>query len=190
MGARNGTHCATGVLCGGDAQPQNDQMSDPLAGAGGLRLVPLENVPTQAIDVWWEDPETQRSWGTGGYGALQTLRLSLDSADGDSTSARKALIALEGGEPVTLIELSPNEDGTADVAILVAPEKRSRGVGRRALEMLVRSQYAEGVREFSAIVAPENVASIKCFEAAGFRGLPAVQADGFPIQLRLDVSKF
>lgn len=58
--------------------------------------------------------------------------------------------------------------GTAGLALIVSPIHRNKGWGRRALRTLIDSTEVEGLERLFAGMEPENVASVRCFEGAGF----------------------
>jgi len=70
--------------------------------------------------------------------------------------------------PLGLVNLQFAEDAT--LAVSVFPEERGRGVASRALRLAATWGLRElGLREVVAEVAPDNAASIRAIEKAGFR---------------------
>jgi UDP-2,4-diacetamido-2,4,6-trideoxy-beta-L-altropyranose hydrolase len=73
------------------------------------------------------------------------------------------------GEPVGVVRFQIKGD-TAVLSVNVAPEFRGQGWGRELIafstRLLVR---ARPIRRIDAFVKPENQASIRLFEASGFR---------------------
>lgn len=83
-----------------------------------------------------------------------------------------AFVLREGGTGVAYAELNPLP-GVAGACwighLIVAPERRRRGVGTALVRGLVR--YAADTlraQRVCLIVFPENVAALRCYEAAGF----------------------
>lgn len=73
------------------------------------------------------------------------------------------------GIPVGQVRLDVGVDGRAEVAISIAPDRRGRGYGAEALCLVCR-RFRE-VRDISEVVGyikPDNTASIRAFEKAGF----------------------
>lgn len=68
-------------------------------------------------------------------------------------------------------------DGAAVVSILLAPEARGRGLGRRLLAALEPLARSRGLTCLRAEVAPQNSASMALFAAAGYERDPDL--DGF-----------
>jgi phosphinothricin acetyltransferase len=59
--------------------------------------------------------------------------------------------------------------GVAEVSVYVATAARGRGVGQALLADLVTESEAQGLWTLQAGIFPENTASIRLHEAAGFR---------------------
>lgn len=66
-----------------------------------------------------------------------------------------------------LFDVEVNEDRTAGLAFVIAPDYRGSGLGRRALHAIAQQLAADGIREVSAVPRP-TAASIRCMESAGF----------------------
>ncbi|HEX8328787.1 MAG TPA: GNAT family N-acetyltransferase [Hymenobacter sp.] len=59
--------------------------------------------------------------------------------------------------------------GVAEVSVYVAAEARGRGVGKALLAALIAESEQQGLWTLQAGIFPENTASIRLHEAAGFR---------------------
>jgi len=59
--------------------------------------------------------------------------------------------------------------GVAEVSVYVAAAARGQGVGRQLLAALVAASEQNGLWTLQAGIFPENVASVRLHEAAGFR---------------------
>lgn len=59
-------------------------------------------------------------------------------------------------------------DSSAYVGIFIAEEMRGRGYGKMALQALSAEAHRLGLCVLRAVVAPENAASVRLFESAGF----------------------
>jgi RimJ/RimL family protein N-acetyltransferase len=95
-------------------------------------------------------------------------------------TATRLWIAQEGGAPVGQVRLDVS-DGTATVSIAVAPEHRGAGLGSemlRALLSLIAGDSA--VLRLRALANPDNAASLRIFQKAGFRPLPGGEG-GFAV---------
>ena len=83
-------------------------------------------------------------------------------------------VALDGGRVVGWVAVSSVSDrcvygGVVENSVYVAPEAQGRGVGRALLEALVASTEAAGVWTIQTGIFPENAASLRVHERAGFR---------------------
>ena len=84
------------------------------------------------------------------------------------------LVAESAGEVVGFAALSPVSRrpvyaGVCEVMIYVAEAQRGRGTGGALLRALVRCSEENGIWTLQAGIFPENVASIRLHERAGFR---------------------
>jgi RimJ/RimL family protein N-acetyltransferase len=147
-----------------------------------LRLVPFTGADLQAVAAWFDDPETCRWLGDRRWPEM-ILRLAADRPDedrGDRVIDRHAWIIEEGDIRVGMIDVEIYDNRTAGLALVVAPVRRGRGVGRRALAAIATQLAADGVWEVFGGVETDNVASIRCMEAAGFTcRSPEPDAEGF-----------
>ena len=87
---------------------------------------------------------------------------------------RHRLAATAGGRLVGWAALSPVSKrcvyaGVAEVSVYVAADARGHGVGATLLRALVASSEAGGVWTLQAGIFPENEASLRLHERAGFR---------------------
>lgn len=134
-----------------------------------LQLVPLNEELVRAITPWWSDPETKK-W-IGGYPASKALELSQSPPDefrGRKVLKRSALVGLLDQQPVSLVDFELYEDASAGVGLVVGPNHRKQGWGRETLRRLADSKHVAGIKVLFAGIEPKNVASVRCFQAAGF----------------------
>jgi RimJ/RimL family protein N-acetyltransferase len=136
-----------------------------------LELRPFTPDLLGGVAPWFDDGETVR-WLGGRDWPKNLLRLTADPPRehrGSSVRVRAGWIATLDGEPVALIDTEVYVDGTAAVALVVAPAQRRRGVGAAALaaigDLLARSH---GVQSLIGGVEQHNEASHRCVKAAGF----------------------
>src|SRR5438132_7266086 len=61
--------------------------------------------------------------------------------------------------------------GVAEVSIYIAARARGRGVGTKLMDALIAASEAAGIWTLQASIFPENQASIRLHERAGFRVL-------------------
>ena len=73
------------------------------------------------------------------------------------------------GEPVGQVRFDLQPDGRADIDLSIAKAHRQRGCGAQALRLACeRAQEAARPSRWVARIKPENHASIRTFEKAGF----------------------
>lgn len=59
--------------------------------------------------------------------------------------------------------------GVAEVSVYVADEYKGNGIGKMLLEALISQSEANGIWTLQAGIFPENIASVRLHEKAGFR---------------------
>jgi phosphinothricin acetyltransferase len=59
--------------------------------------------------------------------------------------------------------------GVAEVSIYIHPDFQGKGVGKKLMEQLIRSSEEQHLWTLQAGIFPENMASLKLHEQAGFR---------------------
>ena len=93
----------------------------------------------------------------------------------DAAHMRAArLVAREGEATLGWAALSPVSSrcvyaGVVEHSVYVHPAARGRGTGRRLLGALIASTEAAGIWTIQSGVFPENTASLRLHDAAGFR---------------------
>lgn len=93
-------------------------------------------------------------------------------------------VAEEGGNPVGQVRIDISGD-VGVVSIAVAAERRGRGIGSEMLRAMVAEVSDAGtVRILRAVLHPDNVPSLRAFEAVGFRLLPETDK-GFSVLERV-----
>src|SRR5262245_39862477 len=104
-----------------------------------------------------------------------------------STDAEFVIADAAHAEPLGLISLriAERDPGLAAVGYWLRPEARGRGAATVAVQLIARWAFDElGVQRLELTTAPENVASRRVAERAGFtregvlRGLQATKNDG------------
>jgi len=80
-------------------------------------------------------------------------------------------VVFEADTPLAVIALCQHEETFLVMELVVAPQKRGQGVGTRLLkELLARSDVTGfSIRKSDAVVFPDNTASQRAFEKAGYR---------------------
>ena len=84
-----------------------------------------------------------------------------------------SLIAVAGGEVVaTIAALSDRFSWSPhvwDIRLLVAPDWRGKGLGRRLLGQIIDQAIAAGAGKLTARMTPDQAGAITLFEECGFR---------------------
>jgi RimJ/RimL family protein N-acetyltransferase len=155
-----------------------------------LRRLTPDDLPT--VSPWFEDPDTRRYLG-GPDWLRRVLELGEPAAGVEFRGATKTgahcYLASCQGEPIGYIACGTfarwsayggeDENGPiledikevpmGAIAFAVAPRLRGRGLCPAMIKALVSLPELASVSLFEAGVEPENVASARCLEAAGFR---------------------
>jgi ribosomal protein S18 acetylase RimI-like enzyme len=129
-----------------------------------LMLVMRDLVPAD-LDVvrpWFSERETQRWLGDSRW-PKQLLRLAADDP------GRHALVAVEDGVVVAIVDAERYGDGRVSVALVVAPDRRRRGIATRLMHALAQRAELDGIKEVLVGVEEGNTASGCLVVAAGFR---------------------
>src|SRR5262245_7943957 len=84
------------------------------------------------------------------------------------------LVAVEDGAVVGWAAVAPTSarecySGVVEHSVYVAEDARGRGIGAALLEALVGSAEAGGIWTIQSSIFPENTASVRLHERAGFR---------------------
>lgn len=80
------------------------------------------------------------------------------------------LFALYNGERVGILRFDPaNSAGFCEISLVVAPEKRNRGLGTEMLKAVDPFLKRQGVRGVIAQIKKHNPSSLKAFGKAGFQ---------------------
>lgn len=136
-----------------------------------------------AAHVTGEDEETARRFGWWpGRSTEQTVRATYadwarnwhDNSPTRTFAARDP----ESGALVGGCELRIRPDGTAEVSYWTHAGKRGRGYARNALALLAGYAASIGVTRLEAHIAPDNHASRRVAESAGFTQAGTVTDDG------------
>ena len=137
-----------------------------------VRLVRTRVGQLAELRSWFEDSEAARRWGGPGLRFPMTeasFRQDLQWGVIPSWSLVARGVLLGFGQYYL-------RNGRCHLArLVVAPGQRSRGLGRRLVEELLRTGMTElGVSESSLFVMQDNEPAIRCYRSLGFepRDLP------------------
>jgi UDP-2,4-diacetamido-2,4,6-trideoxy-beta-L-altropyranose hydrolase len=143
-----------------------------------LTLRPATIDDARTLFEWRNDPSTRAAsfitdavvWED----HVGWLRASLASPD------VRIVVAELDGSPVGVQRIVRDGD-RATISVTVAPTARARGLATPLIRGSVASAHALGVRRIDAYIRPDNVASLRAFEGAGFVAAPRRPADGAPL---------
>jgi L-amino acid N-acyltransferase YncA len=111
----------------------------------------------------------------GGEASFETRAPTWDAFDASHhPSHRHVAVAGTGGEVLGWAAVSPVSDrcvyqGVVEHSVYVAPAARGRGVGAALLGALIGSTEAAGIWTIQSGIFPENTASLRLHQRAGFR---------------------
>jgi ribosomal protein S18 acetylase RimI-like enzyme len=90
-------------------------------------------------------------------------------------------ILCDGGEPIGYGEVWVDEaEQEVELArIIVSPDQRGRGVGRRLVRLLLDRAALAGLPDAFVRVVPENRAAIGCYRGAGFAPVSEPEREEF-----------
>lgn len=81
---------------------------------------------------------------------------------------RFALVAFVEGDPIAIARFEPAGDKHAEVAVVVKPGWRGRGLATVMLEILEEAAVERGVAQFEAVYLPDNHAIERVLQKRGF----------------------
>ena len=122
-----------------------------------VRAIYIEGLATGQATFATEAP----TWAAWDAGHLPTCRLA--AVANDAPEQPRGWVALS---PVSSRRVY---GGVAEVSVYVAAAARGQGVGRALLAALVAESERQGLWTLQAGIFPENAASVRLHEAAGFR---------------------
>lgn len=134
---------------------------------GALEFRPFDPVDRDAVARWL---------GRSGMAGARVDARSWTRLVADSRIV--ARVAVRGPRTVGFVRLDLAPDRAAEITVLVAPDMRRRGVGRRLVEHAVAESKQFAVRRIIAMVDPDNRRAAAFFGALGFESA-ASAARGF-----------
>lgn len=134
-----------------------------------LHLRPAEPGDARWVHVWANDPETRAA-------SFSTGEIALDDhlewfARQLAAMGQHLLIAEDAAKQrVAFVRLDArgHDDGGSTISINVDPSQRGQGTGTAVLEVASRYATGLGLKKIEALVRPDNHASVRAFEKAGY----------------------
>ena len=138
-----------------------------------MRTVELEafvHSDRHAVDPWFDDDDTRRFIGGNGWVEHSLLHPPAPptARRGRQVTARFMWVARQDGIPVGVVDIETYDDGTAELAIIVAPDHRRAGICKRILDAVIVHPALAEVQVLRLGVEPDNVGAVRCAEHAGF----------------------
>ena len=85
----------------------------------------------------------------------------------------------EADEPIGLVRLDLDDDGSGKVGVSIAPDRRGGGYGTEALRLASACFFSDtDARRIVAYIKTDNGPSIRAFESAGFTHRGTTQVKG------------
>ncbi len=154
-----------------------------LTGSPVLQLRALREGDRRLLWEWANDPEVRSAsfssdpipWDT----HTSWFNAKLPEPPNTSLSHRVFIAEDEEGVPVGQIRFEKHADAHWDVGLSLSKDFRGRGLASRLIAIGIRELIADaGHASMHAYVKPQNVASVKSFERAGFERIGVEQVNG------------
>ena len=147
-----------------------------------LSYRPIDASLVEVMRPWYEDAETQRFLH--GPEDLDTVLDLIEKMPGSElrgsiVTFRQEWVFFDGDEPVGACGVETYDHTRTSVSIVVAPTHRSKGVGTAMLLLIPSTPGLEHTTVLEGGVEPENLASIRVLEKAGFNVGDELDEEGF-----------
>jgi GNAT superfamily N-acetyltransferase len=146
-----------------------------------LNFLPITPDSIKEAEEWFDDPDTKRFLGGREWiRRIPTLLQSSPGVDfrGRRILARYAWIVHTADGPAGIVDVERYDDGTAGIALAVAPTARGKGIGRRILSSLDILDELSDVKAFIGAVEPDNESAKRCMRNARFEVAEQVDEEG------------
>lgn len=131
-------------------------------------LRPVSHSDIELLWEWANDPETRKNSFDSAKIPWEEHRTWCQKKLSDE-SCRIWIASTGGNAPVGYIRFDGKES-EATISLTVAPNARGKGYGTKIIQQACDRLFAESqFRLVHAYIKPNNIASVKVFEAAGFR---------------------
>jgi UDP-2,4-diacetamido-2,4,6-trideoxy-beta-L-altropyranose hydrolase len=132
-----------------------------------IRLRPARNDDCDILWRWANDPGTRNASFRPASIAWDQHREWFEKSLSDDQTL--IMIAEDSGNPIATLRMKNEGDGVAQISITLAPEARGKGLAAYLIERGSREAAAlMDTRRVEALIKPENIASRRAFENAGY----------------------
>lgn len=142
----------------------------PVLHTARLHLRPLEMSDAEALTPALMDDDTMRYWTRPAFNALDEVR---DYISWNVHTPEADCFAVCRSEEPSLalgwVILMPRSPGIAEIGYILVPDARGQGLAREALDALLdHARKTKDLRRIYADIDPDNTASKRLLEGAGF----------------------
>jgi RimJ/RimL family protein N-acetyltransferase len=155
--------------------PAFPDLQDPLVdGTVSLRMAAERDIP-EILIAYQDDPELHLRMGHPRPPSGAMLGRRAERAEHDRLTGRElSLTMLEGADDICVGQIDVHhvewEHRRAELGVWVAPARRSRGLGRRALMLAARWLLTDaGLERVELLTRSDNQPMIRAGQAAGFQ---------------------
>jgi diamine N-acetyltransferase len=145
--------------------------NDSRVGAGAVRLAPLERRHLDRTLAWVSEPRLARDLGLRGAASPEATEAWFERVQADGGSRPFAILLDEAHVGNVVLDQVDPRVGSARLHIYVgAPESRGRGVGRRALVLVLEHAFeALDLNKVWLTAHAANAPALALYQAVGFR---------------------
>ena len=158
------------------ATPLAWDMVGPRRETPAVTLRPAPRDDTAMILVWRNDPHT-RAMSVTSHAVTPAEHEAFVSGTIAATD-RWLYIAETAGRAIGMVRLDAEGPASLEVSLSIAPSERGKGYALALLHATEQAALQLGAVHLVAVIRPENIASLKAFEAAGYRGFVAHEHRG------------
>lgn len=143
-------------------------MNPPVFEEEGLILRPLTIADAPALHAAHADPAVHHFWSGPAHATLDETERYL-AATLDIPGAEVWAITPDAGEALGRVALFTLREGVGEFGVVLRADAQGRGLVSRAIRRIARYAFeTRGLHRLVADIDPDNVASIRAFERAGF----------------------
>lgn len=155
---------------------------------------PLES-DARLVMSWRNDPDTLR-WSFNTAPKVWDSYWKLFRSEYFCFHDLPPLFACAGGERIAFLRMTPASDPehlgrkTCDISIVVAPNRRGKGVGTAILQAASSWLVIQGYELILAKIKVDNESSLRSFQKAGFSSYKKVEEEVFKLNTKAEVFYF